>query len=133
MIRRPPRSTLFPYRRSSDLVNADVYLGRTPGGASPSAAVPEVLPHAISLETVKEVQVLAAPFDVRLGNFAGGFLNAVTKSGTHAFHGSGFAFMQEGSLTGRDAAGNRPGLPRWQLGGTRSGPHGRNPVPFLLD
>jgi len=97
-------------------VNADVYLGRTPGGASPSAAVPEVLPHAISLETVKEVQVLAAPFDVRLGNFAGGFLNAVTKSGTNAFHGSGFAFMQEGSLTARDAAGNRPDLASWQFG-----------------
>src|SRR2546427_249416 len=114
-------------------VNADVYLGRTPGGASPSAAVPEVLPHAISLETVKEVQVLAAPFDVRLGNFAGGFLNAVTKSGTNAFHGSGFAFMQEGSLTASDAAGNRPDLASWQFGGTLSGPIVRNRVHFFLN
>jgi len=53
-------------------VNADLYLARTPGGASPSGALPEVLPHAISIETVSEFQVLAAPFDVRLGNFAGG-------------------------------------------------------------
>src|SRR2546422_2778880 len=35
-------------------VNADLYLGRTPGGASPSGALPEVLPHAISLERSEE-------------------------------------------------------------------------------
>src|SRR6267142_2529353 len=42
-------------------VSADLYFGRTPGGAFPSGAFPEVLPHAISLETVSEFQVLAAP------------------------------------------------------------------------
>src|SRR3989441_13369629 len=103
-------------------VNADLYLGRTPGGASPSGALPEVLPHAVSLETVSEFQVLAAPFDVRLGNFAGGLLNAVTKSGTNVVHGSAFAFLQEGSLMAKDPAGNRPDFASWQFGGTLSGP-----------
>ena len=114
-------------------VNADLYLGRTPGGASPSGALPEVLPHAISLETVSEFQVLAAPFDVRLGSFAGGLLNAVTKSGTNAFHGSVFGFLQDGSLTARDAAGNRPDLASWQFGGTLSGPIVRDRVHFFLN
>jgi len=114
-------------------VNADLYLGRTPGGASPSGALPEVLPHAISLETVREFQVLAAPFDVRLGSFAGGLLNAVTKSGTNALHGSAFAFLQEGSLTAKDADGNRPDLATWQFGGTLSGPIVRNRVHFFLN
>jgi len=114
-------------------VNADLYLGRTPGGASPSGALPEVIPRAISLETVSEFQVLAAPFDVRLGNFAGGLLNAVTKSGTNAFHGSVFGFLQDGSLTAKDAAGNRPDLSTWQFGGTLSGPIVRDRVHFFLN
>jgi len=114
-------------------VNADLYLGRTPGGASPSAALPEVLPHTISLETVREFQVLAAPFDVRLGSFAGGLLNAVTKSGTNAFHGSAFGFLQDGSLTAQDAAGNRSDFTTWQFGGTLSGPIVRDRVHFFLN
>ena len=114
-------------------VSADLYLGRTPGGASPSGALPEVIPHAISLETVREFQVLAAPFDVRLGSFAGGLLNAVTKSGTNAFHGSAFGFLQDGRLTAKDAAGNRPDLASWQFGGTVSGPIVRDRVHFFLN
>lgn len=42
----------------------------------------------ISLEAVKEIQVLLSPFDVRQGNFNGLLVNAVTKTGTNAFHGS---------------------------------------------
>ena len=114
-------------------VNADLYLGRTPGGASPSAALPEVLPHAISLETVSEFQVLAAPFDVRLGNFAGGLLNAVTKTGTNVVHGSAFAFIQDGSLMAKDAAGNRSDFTTWQFGGTMSGPVVLNRVHFFVN
>src|SRR5207249_4175714 len=114
-------------------VNADVYLGRTPGGASPSGALPEVLPHAISLETVGEFQVLAAPFDVRLGNFAGGLLNAVTKSGTNTFHGSAFSFLQDGGLAARGLAGRRSDFTSWQFGGTWSGPIVRNRIHFFLN
>ena len=43
---------------------------------------------SIGIESVKEYQVLLAPFDVRQGNFAGALINAVTKSGTNEFHGS---------------------------------------------
>src|SRR3989454_5860286 len=114
-------------------VNQDLYLGRTPGGASPSAALPEVLPHALSLETVSEFQVLAAPFDVRLGNFAGGLLNAVTKAGTNVVHGSAFAFLQDGSLMAKDAAGNRADFMTWQFGGTLCGPIMHNRGPFFVN
>ena len=114
-------------------VNTDLYLGRSPGGASPSGALPEVLPHAISLETVREFQVLAAPFDVRLGNFAGGLLNAVTKSGTNDVNGAIFGFLQNGKMVGRNAAGSRVDFTTWQFGGTLSGPIVRDRVHFFVN
>jgi len=43
----------------------------------------------ISLEAVKEYQVLLSPFDVRNGNFTGFLVNAVTKSGSNEFHSTG--------------------------------------------
>ena len=43
----------------------------------------------ISLEAIKEYQVLLSPYDVRQGSFTGFLVNAVTKSGSNEFHGSG--------------------------------------------
>lgn len=63
----------------------DVFgLGSTgqPGG--------QVNAKSVSLEAVKEFQVLLAPFDVRQGNFGGLLLNAVTKGGTNKLSGSVF-------------------------------------------
>jgi outer membrane receptor protein involved in Fe transport len=43
----------------------------------------------LSIEAVKEFQVLMAPTDVRQGNFGGMLVNAVTKSGTNRYEGGG--------------------------------------------
>ncbi|HMH83316.1 MAG TPA: TonB-dependent receptor, partial [Gemmatimonadales bacterium] len=56
----------------------------------------------LSIEAVKEYQVLTAPFDVRQGGFVGGLINAVTKSGTNQLHGSVFGYMQNHDLVGSD-------------------------------
>ena len=53
--------------------------GGTPGGA--------VGGRLISIDAVKEFQVLLTPADVRYGNFAGMLVNAVTKSGTNRLSG----------------------------------------------
>lgn len=53
---------------------------------------------SISIESVKEYQVQLAPFDVRLGNFAGVSINAITKSGTNTFTGSAYGFTRNQSF-----------------------------------
>lgn len=54
---------------------------------------------SISIESVKEYQVLLSPYDVRQGNFSGALINAVTKSGTNEFHGSLYGVMRSDGLT----------------------------------
>jgi hypothetical protein len=39
-------------------------------------------PRTLSVEALQELQILTTPFDVRYGNFAGGLVNAVTRSGS---------------------------------------------------
>lgn len=53
---------------------------------------------SITLEAVKEYQVLIAPFDVRQSGFAGGLVNAVTRRGTNQFRASAFWYYQSDAL-----------------------------------
>jgi hypothetical protein len=53
---------------------------------------------SISVESVKEYQVLLSPFDVRQGNFAGLLVNAVTKSGTNELNGSVYYYTRNEGL-----------------------------------
>lgn len=87
---------------------------------------------SISLEAIKEYQVLIAPFDVRHNQFTGGVLNAVTKRGTNEWHGSGFWFWQSDRLVGADTAGNRLSeLTRNQRGLSLGGPIVRDRAHFF--
>jgi hypothetical protein len=105
-------------------VNQDLYLGRLPGR--------DALPRPISLEAIQEIQVLAAPFDVRQGGFAGGLVNAVTKSGTNTLHGSLFGFVTGGALVGKGPAGNPLHFTTGQYGGTIGGPIVRGRAHYFL-
>ncbi len=57
----------------------------------------------ISLEAIQEVQVELSPFNVVLGNFTGGSVNAVTKSGTNKLAGSVFFSGRNQAITGKSA------------------------------
>ncbi|MBI4503187.1 MAG: carboxypeptidase regulatory-like domain-containing protein [Gemmatimonadetes bacterium] len=97
----------------------------TPGGTANAKP--------ISLEAVREYQVLIAPFDVRQGGFTGGLVNAVTKSGTNAFHGSFFTYMQDEALVGKDTAGGKiADFTNRQYGFTFSGPIVRDKAQFFV-
>ncbi len=60
------------------LLNQDAF-GLTAGGVPGGQAGAKLLP----LDAVSQYEVLVAPYDARLSGFAGGVLNAVTKTGTN--------------------------------------------------
>jgi hypothetical protein len=99
------------------------------GGGGPPLGL-----RAFSPEAVKEIQVITAPFDVRYGNFAGGLINAVTKSGSNRFQGSVFGYVESAGLTGRDSAGNRETAFSNREGGfVLGGPILRDRLAFFVD
>jgi hypothetical protein len=89
---------------------------------------------AFSVETVKEFQVLTNAYDVEHGNFTGGIVNAVTKSGTNEFEGSAFFYRRDESLTGNEfVTGLAPqDFESNQLGFTLGGPIVRDKAHFFF-
>ena len=87
---------------------------------------------AISIEAVREYQVLLSPYDVRYGDFAGALVNAVTRSGTNEVHGSAFVYGRDEALArGTDFIRGSP-YQRTQFGFTLGGPLARDRAHFFL-
>ena len=98
----------------------------TPGAASNVRVLP--------IEAIQELQVLAAPFDVRYSGFAGGLVNVITRSGSNRWEGSVSSYFQNQSLTGPDSAGNRAqDFSTMELTLTLGGPIVRDRAAFFLD
>jgi hypothetical protein len=70
-------------------------------GASQTGPGGQAGAQPISLETINEVQLVVAPYDVRQGGFSGRGINAVTKSGSNQLHGTGYGFGQTSNLVAR--------------------------------
>ena len=79
--------------------------GGTSGGGQAGAAGSGTRTNPYSLDVIQEVQVQLAPYDVKLGNFTGGSVNAVTKSGTNDFHGSVYGYGRNQALVGKSVDG----------------------------
>jgi hypothetical protein len=80
-------------------------------------------PIDITLDAVKEFQVIASGAPAEFGRTAGGVVNVITKSGTNELHGSVFHFQRLQSLTGKLSDGTElEDFHREQFGGTFGGP-----------
>lgn len=98
-----------------------------PGGGNP-----------ISLESIEELQVVIAPYDVRQTNFIGGGVNAITKSGTNTFKGSAYAYHRNENMRGdavrnQQIAGARDKDRNTSYGFTLGGPIIKNKLFFFVN
>ena len=78
------------------------------------------------IEAMQEFQVITNQYDAEFGRTSGAIINAVSKSGTNAFHGVAAGFFQDAGLTAKDffvkqnaagEAGHEPADVRRELGG----------------
>lgn len=87
---------------------------------------------AISIDAVKEYQVLLSPYSVRYGDFAGVLVNAVTRNGTNELHGSGFAYARSERLARNTLFLRNSPYERVQYGFAMGGPVVRDRAHFFV-
>lgn len=92
----------------------------------------EVNSRSVSLEAVKEFQVLLAPFDVRQGNFGGLLLNAVTRGGTNQLRGSAFYYYRNQNYGADTVVVRGTPFDRKQYGFSLGGPIIRDKLHFFI-
>src|ERR1043165_8384585 len=95
------------------------FFGEQRGGQRPA--------FTISLESVKEFQVVPVGASAEFGRSSGGFINVVTKSGTNDFSGAAFLFFRNQSLSGQNPDAVKANLPtedfrNYQFGANVGGP-----------
>jgi Carboxypeptidase regulatory-like domain len=76
-----------------------------------------------NLDSIDEFRVLTNNFDAEFGNYSGGIVNVVTKSGTDHIHGNAFEFLRNTDLDSRNYfSPERETYQQNQFGGTLGGP-----------
>ena len=111
--------------------------GGVSGGGQSGAAGSGTRTNPYSLDVIQEVQVQLTPYDVKIGNFTGGSVNAVTKSGSNDFHGSIYSYGRNQSLMGKSVDGTKSSIGGdfydYQYGATISGPIAKNKAFFIFN
>ena len=122
---------------NNDAIGFSNSFGGQSGGGQSGAAGSGTRTNPYSLDVIQEVQVQLAPFDVKQGNFTGGSVNAVTKSGTNDIHGSIYGYGRSQALMGKSPDGLKTKIGSdfhdYQYGATLSGPIVRNKAFFIVN
>ena len=77
----------------------------------------------LGVDAIREFSILTSTYSAEFGRSSGGVINAITKGGTNAIHGTGFYFGRNSALDARNFFDQ--GLPpfrRHQFGGAVGGP-----------
>ena len=76
-----------------------------------------------SMDAIAEIKVQTNLYSAEAGRTGGGVINILTKSGSNAFHGSGFEFVRNDRFDARNFfATTKPLLRQHQFGGSLGGP-----------
>ena len=87
-----------------------------------------------NLDAIDEFRIITSNFDAEYGEFSGGQVNVITKSGTNQFHGNAFEFLRNTDLDARNYFSPTRGVFRQnQFGGTFGGPIRRDQIFFFAD
>jgi len=87
-----------------------------------------------NLDSISEFRVLTNNFDAEYGNYSGGIVNVVTKSGTNRWHGDAFDFLRNTSLDAKNFfSPERDIFQQNQFGGTLGGPVKKDKLFFFAD
>jgi hypothetical protein len=94
-----------------------------------------------NLDAIQEFRMITNNASAEFGNFQGGVINVVIKSGTNQYHGSAFEDLRNDKLNANNWGNNwhaNPVIPRpplrWnQFGGTFGGPIFKNKLFFFTD
>lgn len=86
-----------------------------------------------SMDIIDQFTISIAPYDVKLGGFAGGSISAVTRRGTNEISGSAYYYLRNATLAGKTPTDN-PALIREKLNDFSSSVYGfRLGGPILKD
>ena len=88
----------------------------------------------ISLDAIREFQVVIAPYDVRQSGFTGGGINAITRSGKNKYSGSIYGFGRNEKLVGKLT--DRPDIAKfsdYQYGFRTGGPIMQDKLFFFVN
>ena len=87
-----------------------------------------------NLDSMAEFRILTNGYDAEFGNYSGGQVNVVTKSGNNAYHGDAFEFLRNTNLDATDFfSPTRGAFHQNQFGGTIGGPIVHDKVFFFGD
>ena len=86
-----------------------------------------VMGDTLGVDAIEEFSVITGNYSAEYGRTSGGVINAVSKSGTNAFHGDAYEFWRNDALDANDFFSNLAGQPlptlrRNQFGAAAGGP-----------
>lgn len=87
---------------------------------------------SLSIEAIREYEVVLSAFDVRYGDFAGTLINAVTKRGTNDPSGSAFIYGRSDRIARETTFLRNAPYERYQYGFTAGGPIIRDRLHFFI-